>query len=68
METASDVGGGTTAVGEATAESFADESLYVILKNHRPDWDLGRTGTVVMGRTLDEAVDRALAVHKGLKK
>ena len=68
VETASDVGGGTTAVGEATAESFADESLYVILKNHRPDWDLDRTGTVVMGRTLDEAVDRALAVHKGLKE
>ena len=61
VETASDVGGGT-------AESFADESLYVILKNHRPDWDLDRTGTVVMGRTLDEAVDRALAVHKGLKE
>ena len=68
VETASDVGGGTTAVGEATAESFADESLYVILKNHRPDWDLDRTGTVVIGRTLDEAVDRALAVHKGLKE
>ena len=68
VETASDVGGGTTAVGEATAEAFANESLYVILKNHRPDWDLDRTGTVVIGRTLDEAVDRALAVHKGLKE
>ena len=42
--------------------------LYIILKNHRPDWDLDRTGTVVMGRTLDEAVDRALAVQKGLKE
>ena len=68
VETASDAGGGTTAVGEATAESFADESLYVILKHHRPDWDLDRTGTVVLGRTLDEAVDRALAVQKGLKE
>jgi ribulose-5-phosphate 4-epimerase/fuculose-1-phosphate aldolase len=67
VETASDVGGGTTAVGEATAAAFSDESLYVILKNHRPDWDLGRTGSVVMGRTLEEAVDRALAVHEGLK-
>ena len=68
VETASDVGGGTTAVGEATAEAFADESLYVILKNHRPDWDLGHTGSVVIGRTLEEAVERTLAVHKELKE
>ena len=68
METAGDVGGGTIAVGEVTAEAFTDESFYVILKNHRPDWDLGRTGTVVMGQTLDEAVDRTLAVYKGLKE
>ena len=67
VETAIDVGGGTLAVGEATAETFTDESLYVILKNHRPDWDLGRTGTVVMGRTLEAAVERTLAVHEGLK-
>ncbi len=67
VETASDVGGGTLAVGEATAAAFSDESNYVILKNHRPDWDLGRTGTVVMGQTLREAVNRTLAVHKGLK-
>ena len=67
VETASDVGGGTLAVGEATAAAFSDESNYVILKNHRPDWDLDRTGTVVMGQTLKEAVDRALAVHEGLK-
>ena len=67
VETARDVGGGTLAVGEATAAAFSDESNYVILKNHRPDWDLGRTGTVVMGQTLREAVNRTLAVHKGLK-
>jgi len=67
VETASDVGGGTLAVGEATAAAFSDESNYVILKNHRPDWDLGRTGTVVMGQTLRGAVNRTLAVHEGLK-
>ena len=67
VETAIDVGGGTLAVGEATAETFTDESLYVILKNHRPDWDLGRTGTVVMGRTLEAAVERTLAVHEELR-
>ena len=67
VETTSDVGGGTLAVGESTAAAFSDESNYVILKNHRPDWDLGRTGTVVMGQTLREAVNRTLAVHKGLK-
>ena len=67
VETAIDVGGGTLAVGEATAKAFTDESLYVILKNHRPDWDLGRTGSVVIGRTLEEAVEHTLAVHEGLK-
>lgn len=67
-ETAGDVGGGTIAVGESTAKAFTDESVYVILKNHRPDWDLGRTGAVVMGRTLEAAVERAIAVHEGLKQ
>jgi len=68
VETAEDVKGGTIAVGEATAEAFTEESLYVILKNHRPDWDPGRTGAVVMGRTLEEATERAIAVHNGLKQ
>jgi len=67
VETDRDVGGGTLEVGEITAAAFTDASTYVILKNHRPDWDPGRTGTVALGRTLTEAVDRALNIHKALK-
>lgn len=68
VETSGDVSGGTIAVGEATAEAFIDDSLYVILKNHRPDWDPDRTGTVVMGYTLEAAVERVLTIHKELKQ
>ena len=68
VESAQDIGGGTIEVGQATAETFTTESSYVILKNHRPEWDPGRTGTVVMGRTLEEAVDRALKIHEALKQ
>ncbi len=67
VETGRDVGGGTLEVGEITAAAFTDESTYVILKNHRPDWDPTRTGTVAMGRTLEEAVKRTLAIHEALK-
>ena len=67
VETDRDVGGGTLEVGEITAAAFTPESLYVILKNHRPDWDPHRTGTIALGRTLTEAVDRALNIHKALK-
>jgi ribulose-5-phosphate 4-epimerase/fuculose-1-phosphate aldolase len=67
VETDRDVGGGTLEVGEITAAAFTDASTYVILKNHRPDWDPNRTGTVALGRTLTEAVDRALNIHKALK-
>ena len=68
VESAQDIGGGTIEVGRATAETFTTETSYVILKNHRPDWDPGRTGTVVMGRTLEETVDRALIIHEALKQ
>ena len=57
---------GTMALGEVAAEAFTSSSRYVILKDHRPDWDLERTGTVVLGRTLAEAVGRALHVHDQL--
>ena len=67
VETDRDVGGGTLEVGEITAAAFTDASTYVILKNHRPDWDPHRTGTVALGRTLEDAVDRALAIHEALK-
>ena len=67
-ESAQDIGGGTIEVGQATAETFTTETNYVILKNHRPDWDPGRTGTVVIGRTLEEALNRTLEIHKALKQ
>ena len=67
VESAQDIGGGTIEVGQATAETFTTESSYVILKNHRPDWDPGRTGTVILGRTLDEALNRTLEIHEALK-
>ena len=68
VESAQDIGGGTIEVGQATAETFTTESSYVILKNHRPDWDPGRTGTVILGRTLDEALNRTLEIHEALKE
>ena len=68
VESAQDIGGGTIEVGKATAETFTTETSYVILKNHRPDWDPGRTGTVVIGRTLGEALNRTLEIHKALKQ
>ena len=66
VESAQDIGGGTIEVGQATAETFTTETSYVILKNHRPDWDPDRTGTVVLGRTLKEALDRTLKIHETL--
>ncbi len=66
VETEQDVGGGTLEVGQATAAAFTHESLYVILRNHRPEWDPHRTGTVTLGRTLDQAVERALEIHQAL--
>ncbi len=68
VESAQDIGGGTIEVGRATAETFTTETSYVILKNHRPDWDPGRTGTVILGRTLDEALNRTLEIHEALKE
>ena len=68
VESAQDIGGGTIEVGKATAETFTTETSYVILKNHRPEWDPGRTGTVVIGRTLEEALNRTLDIHKALKQ
>jgi ribulose-5-phosphate 4-epimerase/fuculose-1-phosphate aldolase len=68
VESAQDIGGGTIEVGQATAETFTTESSYVILKNHRPDWDPDRTGTVVMGRSLGEALNRTLEIHETLKE
>ncbi len=68
VESAQDIGGGTIEVGQATAETFTTETSYVILKNHRPDWDPDRTGTVILGRTLEEALTRTLKIHEALKE
>jgi len=68
IESTQDIGGGTLEVGQATAQTFTTESDYVILKNHRPEWDPHRTGTVTLGRTLDEALNRTLEIHEALKE
>ena len=67
-ETARDAEGGTIEVGYTAAETFTKGFLYVVLKDHRPEWDLQRTGAVIMGRTLEEATERVITVHKRLKK
>ena len=40
---------------------------YVILKDHWPEWDKAHTGTVVFAKTLEEARDRVVKVHEGLR-
>ncbi len=58
---------GTIDLGEVACEAFADIGHYVILKDHVPPWDQHRTGSVVLGRTLAEAVGRALFIHEVLQ-
>ena len=58
---------GTIDLGEVASEAFADIRRYVILKDHVPPWDQHRTGAVVLGRTLAEAVGRALFIHEVLQ-
>ena len=58
---------GTIDLGEVAREAFADIGHYVILKDHVPPWDQHRTGAVVLGRTLAEAVGRALFIHEVLQ-
>lgn len=67
VETACDAGGGTIETGKITAATFRTATDYVILKNHRPDWDPHRTGAVILGATLQEAVARTLAIHQALQ-
>ena len=58
---------GTIDLGEVAHEAFTDIGHYVILKDHAPPWDQHRTGTVVLGRTLAEAVGRTLFIHEVLQ-
>ena len=66
-ETANDAGNGTIKVGGAAAEIFNKAALYVILKNHRPQWDSGRTGAVIQGGSLEEALKHTLNIHQALQ-
>ena len=66
-ETANDAGNGTIKVGGAAAEIFNKGALYVILKNHRPQWDSGRTGAVIQGGSLEEALKHTLNIHQVLQ-
>ena len=66
-ETANDAGNGTIKVGGAAAEIFNKGALYVILKNHRPQWDPERTGAVIQGGSLEEALKHTLNIHQALQ-
>ena len=58
---------GTVDLPHSVEEVIEDLGQYVILKDHWAEWDKAHTGTVVFGKTLDEARDRVVGVHKGLK-
>ena len=66
-ETSADAGNGTIEVGAAAAETFNQGALYVILRNHRPDWDSHRTGAVILGNSLEQALKHTLNTHNALK-
>ena len=67
VETSTDAGNGTIEVGAAAAETFNQGALYVILRNHRPDWDSHRTGAVILGNSLEQALKHTLNTHNSLK-
>ena len=67
-ETARSAEGSTIEVGYTAAETFTEGFLYVVLKHHRPEWDLQRTGAVILGNSLEEAYKRTITIHKALKK
>ena len=58
---------GTVDLPHSVEEVIEDLGQYVILKDHWAEWDKAHTGTVVFGKTLDEARVRVVGVHKGLK-
>ncbi len=58
---------GTVDLPHSVEEVLENWRQYVILKDHWPEWDKAHTGTVVFGESLDEAVNRVVEVHKGLK-
>ena len=59
---------GTVDLPHSVEEVIQDLGQYVILRDHWPEWDKAHTGTVVFGESLDEAVDRVIEVHQGLRR
>ena len=59
---------GTVDLPHSVEEVIEDLGQYVILKDHWPPWDKAHTGTVVFGESLEEAVNRVVEVHEGLKR
>ena len=58
---------GTVDLPHSVEEVIEDLGQYVILKDHWPEWDKAHTGTVVFGESLEQAADRIIEVHKGLR-
>ena len=67
IETARYGDAGTLDLPHSVEEVIEDLGQYVILKDHWPEWDKAHTGTVVFGESLDEAVNRVIEVHNGLR-
>ncbi|MXY45155.1 MAG: class II aldolase/adducin family protein [Dehalococcoidia bacterium] len=67
IETARYGDAGTVDLPQSVEEVIENLGQYVILKDHWPEWDKAHTGTVVFGESLDEAVNRAVEVHEGLR-
>ena len=59
---------GTVDLPHSVEEVIEDLGQYVILKDHWPEWDKAHTGTVVFGESLQEAVNRVIEVHNGLRR
>ena len=58
---------GTVDLPRSVEEVIEDLGQYVILKDHWPEWDKAHTGTVVFGGSLEQAANRVIEVHKGLR-
>ena len=67
IETARYGDAGTVDLPHSVEEVIEDLGQYVILKDHWPEWDKAHTGTVVFGESLEEAVNRVIDVHTGLR-
>ena len=66
VETRRGGGDGTLGLPESIREVLTDLRQYVVLRDHCPPWDRAHRGVLVMGETLEEALDRTLDVHERL--